>query len=73
MLQFKVLNFGDLGSGKQGHGVSSEENLFIHLYGFLLVTKAGSRERGKHKTSKSFLFFLLLICIMLQVFFGWGY
>lgn len=24
MLQFKVLNFGDLGSGKQGHGVSSE-------------------------------------------------
>lgn len=24
LLQFKVLNFGDLGSGKQGHGVSSE-------------------------------------------------
>ena len=48
----------------------SEENLFIHLYGFLLVTKAGRGERGKHKTSKSFLFFLLLICIMLQVFLG---
>lgn len=24
MLQFKVPNFGDLGSGKQEHGVSSE-------------------------------------------------